>query len=172
MSVFYSHNGFTKNRFLLKLRTVLKFVVLEARMTTRAKYSTKQKEILLDFFKQKPGVHLSAGDVIEHLKKEGAEIGKATIYRNLESLVSDGVIAKFKIDEDSPACFVYLAPHEHKGDEEDCYHCKCSKCGKIIHVSCEDVKALQEHFLDEHSFKIDLKRTVFYGVCGDCSSSK
>lgn len=141
-------------------------------MTTRAKYSTKQKEILLDFFKQNPGVHLSAGDVIEHLKKQGATIGQATIYRNLESLVSDGIIAKFKIDEDSPACFEYISPDEHVGDEEDCYHCKCSKCGKIIHVSCEDVKALQEHFMKEHGFTIDLKRTVFYGLCSDCASSK
>ena len=141
-------------------------------MTARAKDSTKQKEILLDFFKQNPGVHLSAGDVIEHMKKEGATIGQATIYRNLESLVNDGIIAKFKIDDDSPACFEYISPDEHIGDEEDCYHCKCSSCGKIIHVSCEDVKALQEHFMEEHGFKIDLKRTVFYGLCGDCSSSK
>jgi Fur family ferric uptake transcriptional regulator len=141
-------------------------------MTARAKYSTKQKEILLEFFKQNPGVHLTAGDVVNHLKNEGATIGQATIYRNLESLVSDGVIAKFKIDDDSPACFEYISPDEHIGDEEDCYHCKCSSCGKIIHVSCEDVKALQEHFMEEHGFKIDLKRTVFYGLCGDCSSSK
>ena len=141
-------------------------------MTARAKYSTKQKEILLDFFKQNPGVHLSAGDVIEHMKKEGATIGQATIYRNLESLVNDGIIAKFKIDDDAPACFEYISPDEHMGDEEDCYHCKCQKCGKIIHVSCEDVKALQEHFMEEHGFRIDLKRTVFYGLCSDCSSSK
>ncbi len=141
-------------------------------MTTRAKYSTKQKETLLEFFKQKPGVHLSAGDVIEHLKKEGATIGQATVYRNLDSLVSDGILARFKIDEDSPACFVYISPDDHIGDEEDCYHCKCSKCGKIIHVSCEDVKALQEHFMEEHGFTIDLKRTVFYGLCSDCTSSK
>lgn len=141
-------------------------------MTARAKYSTKQKEILLDFFKQNPGVHLSAGDVIEHMKKEGATIGQATIYRNLESLVNDGIIAKFKIDDDTPACFEYISPDEHMGDEEDCYHCKCQKCGKIIHVSCEDVKALQEHFMEEHGFRIDLKRTVFYGLCSDCASSK
>ncbi len=140
-------------------------------MTTRAKYSTKQKEILLDFFKQNPGVHLSAGDVVAHLKKEGATIGQATIYRNLESLVSDGVIVKYTI-EGSPACFEYISPDEHMGDEGDCYHCKCDKCGKIIHVSCEDVKALQKHFLEEHGFEIDLKRTIFYGVCSDCASSK
>jgi Fe2+ or Zn2+ uptake regulation protein len=34
------------------------------------------------------------------------------------------------------------------------------------------VKALQEHFMEEHGFRIDLKRTVFYGLCSDCSSSK
>jgi Fur family ferric uptake transcriptional regulator len=58
-------------------------------MNSRSKYKTKQREILLDYFKLVPGVHITASDVCDYLKEHGAPIGKSTVYRQLESLVDE-----------------------------------------------------------------------------------
>ena len=43
------------------------------------------------------------------------------------------------------------------------------KCGKLIHLHSEELEEVQGHILDECHFKIDPTRTVFYGICDNCS---
>ena len=136
-------------------------------MNPRSKYKTKQREILLDYLESVPGVHITAGDVCEYLKKQGANIGQSTVYRQLESLVAEGIINKYIIDGNSPACFEYVGTDSH-ADPEICFHCKCEKCGKLIHLHCDELKEIQVHLFSEHQFKVDLMRTVFYGLCEQC----
>jgi len=136
-------------------------------MNSRSKYKTKQRDILLSFFRSKPGEHITANDVCEHFKEQGAPIGQSTIYRQLESLVDEGIINKYIIDGNSPACFEYVGEYDHV-DTEVCFHCKCEKCGKLIHMHCEELEGIQEHMLSEHHFKINPTRTVFYGICEEC----
>ncbi len=136
-------------------------------MTTRTKYKTRQRENLLKFFETVPGIHVTAGDVCRYFKEQGTSIGQSTVYRHLESLVDEGVIKKYIIDGDSPACFEYVGPESHV-DAEICFHCKCEKCGKLIHLHCEELEEIQGHLLAEHHFRVDPTRTVFYGLCEQC----
>lgn len=48
------------------------------------------------------------------------------------------------------------------------YHCKCEKCGKLIHLHCHEVEELSQHMMEHHSFELNAMRTVFYGVCSEC----
>ena len=114
-------------------------------MNVRPKYKTKQKEILLSYLESVPGVHFTANDVCCHFKSQGAEIGQSTVYRQLESLVD----------------------HEQEGV---CFHCKCEKCGKLIHLHCEELEEVRKHLNKDHGFKVDIIRTVFYGICEDCAA--
>ena len=136
-------------------------------MNSRSKYKTKQREILIDYFESVPGVHITASNVCEYFKKHGAPIGQSTIYRQLERLVDEGIIKKYIIDGSTPACFEYVGAGSH-ADADACVHCKCEKCGKLIHLHCDEVEVLQGHLLSEHQFKLDPVRTVFYGLCEDC----
>ena len=136
-------------------------------MNSRSKYKTKQREILLDYFKSVPGVHITAGDVCDYLKKHGAPIGQSTVYRQLESLVDEGVINKYIIDGNSPACFEYVGSDDHS-DTDLCYNCKCEKCGKLIHLHCDEIEDMQMHLFSAHRFKMNPMRTVFYGLCDQC----
>jgi Fur family ferric uptake transcriptional regulator len=82
-------------------------------------------------------------------------------------MVKQGIVAKYTIEGTSSACFEYV------GESDDCeplncYHCKCEKCGRLIHVQCEEVAHLGQHMLEEHGFEVDTLRTVFYGICGEC----
>ena len=136
-------------------------------MSTRSKYKTKQREILLDYLRATSGAHITAGDVCAYFKAQGAPIGQATVYRQLESLVDEGIISKYTVDGSSPACFEYVEAEKHCC-EETCFHCKCEKCGKLIHLHCDEVKGLQTHLYEHHNFKLNPMRTVFYGLCEEC----
>ncbi len=136
-------------------------------MNSRSKYKTKQKDILLEYLKKLSGSHVTACDVCDYFKEIGAPIGKSTVYRQLESLVDEGVINKYIIEPNSPACFEYVGKESHH-EHECCFHCKCEKCGKLIHMHCEELEEIQKHLYEEHKFKMDPMRTVFYGVCEDC----
>ena len=111
-------------------------------MNSRSKYKTKQKDILLEYLKKLSGSHVTACDVCDYFKEIGAPIGKSTIYRQLESLVDEGVINKYIIEPNSPACFEYVGKESHH-EHECCFHCKCEKCGKLIHMHCEELEEIQ-----------------------------
>ena len=70
----------------------------------------------------------------------------------------------------SSACFEYIGDH---GEEyENCYHYKCEKCGKLIHLQCNEIESLKQHMQQHHDFQMDPHRTVFYGICGECSKKE
>lgn len=134
-------------------------------MSTQSKYKTKQRDILLKYLQNSSG-HVTAGDVCDYFKAQGASIGQSTVYRQLEKLVDEGVINKYIIDGNSPACFEYVQDACH--EDAVCFHCKCEKCGKLIHLHCDELEEIQHHLYEEHHFKINPMRTVFYGICDDC----
>lgn len=129
-------------------------------------YNTKQREILLDYFKNHAGVHVSAREAYAYLKEQGLSIGQSTVYRRIEALVEEGFINKYIIDKNSSACFEYAGEHDMGNI---CFHCKCDICGKLIHLKCETLINISEHLLNEHSFTLNPKRTVLYGRCEECS---
>ena len=136
-------------------------------MNNRSKYKTKQRDILLEYLETVPGVHLTAGDSCDYFKEQGAPIGQSTVYRRLESLVDEGILNKYSIDGSTPACFEYIAEQNRK-PADPCFHCKCEKCGKLIHLHCEELEMIQSHMFAAHRFRVDPIRTVFYGLCDQC----
>ncbi|MBR1472138.1 MAG: transcriptional repressor [Lachnospiraceae bacterium] len=137
-------------------------------MSEKSGYKTKQREELLEYLETVPGVHITVNDVCDHFHQSGRAIGTTTVYRQLERMVDEGLVSKYIIDGNSPACFEYLGAHVHR-DSEVCFHCKCEKCGKLIHMHCDELKGIQEHLAGEHGFHLNPMRTVFYGVCEDCA---
>ncbi len=81
-----------------------------------------------------------------------------------------GLVAKYNVNGTSSACFEYLGAEEHC-HKTSCFHCKCEKCGKLIHLHCEDVVKLEQHLMESHGFQMDPCRTVFYGICEDCDGN-
>ncbi len=140
-------------------------------MEARSKYKTKQREILLSYLRNAPRGHVTAGDVCEHFRRQGKPVGQSTVYRQLESLVDEGILNKYLIDGASPACFEYVGAESHSGPDT-CFHCKCEKCGKLIHLHCEELEEIRAHLLAGHSFALDPLRTVFYGLCENCRPAK
>ena len=108
-------------------------------------YRTKQREELLEYMASRAGEHITVSDICEHFKKSSKPIGTATVYRQLEKMVDQGIVTKYNIDAGTPACFEYIAQDSDHRDDGSCYHCKCEKCGRLIHLHCADVKELEKH---------------------------
>lgn len=130
----------------------------------KAEYNTRQRAIILDFLKEN-SAHVSARDIVAHLKEQGVCVGTATVYRTLDRLCEQGVVRKFIIDERSGACYQYAEGAECN----EHFHLKCVSCGALIHVDCEFVAEMEKHFLCDHGFTVSSGRTVIYGVCSSCS---
>ena len=135
-------------------------------MADKSTYKTRQREKLLSFLRTTQDEHVTVNEVCGHFQRCGCPIGTATVYRHLERMVDEGLVSKYQIDANSPACFAYVGQDSHQG--EACFHCKCERCGRLIHLHCEELEGLGAHVLVHHGFQINPMRTVFYGLCADC----
>ncbi len=131
-------------------------------MSEKAQYRTRQITELENYLCSMKGKHVTVSDICKYFKNQGSSIGITTVYRQLDRMVEQGLVAKYVVDGTSSACFEYLG-HKHV-----CFHCKCEKCGKVIHLECEEMTHLGEHMLADHGFQWDFTRTVFYGICEEC----
>lgn len=59
---------------------------------------------LLELMKSQAGRHLTVHEICGLLEEKGASVGMTTVYRNLEKLVDQGIIAKYTIDGTTSAC--------------------------------------------------------------------
>ena len=134
-------------------------------MAVKAPYRTRQQEELLRYLRATPGQHHTAAQIREHFAAGENAIGTTTIYRQLERLVEEGAVRKYVLGNGDSACY------EYTGQREACaahFHCKCEKCGRLIHLSGDELQEIRGHLQRNHGFSLDCGRTVFYGVCAQC----
>lgn len=134
----------------------------------RSQYKTWQRAEITAYLMATQGEHVTVNDIVKHFEESGKPIGLTTVYRHLDKLVDEGIINKYNLDNGSSACFEYIDNEHTKDGAASCYHCKCDKCGKLIHLHCEEIEALIKHIEKNHSFVINPRRTVLYGLCDSC----
>lgn len=132
-------------------------------------YNTKQKENLLAFLIRNKDKHITVQEISAYLSFEETPVGTATIYRQLDKLVEQGLVRKYILDSKTGACYQYIEGtdgcHEH-------YHLKCVSCGKLLHINCSCLSGINKHIYEHHGFTVDSSQTVFYGKCSVCNNSE
>ena len=130
---------------------------------SKSEYKTRQKDAILDYLKQHPGKHVTAGSLQRLLEDKGIHIGTTTIYRTLDRLVAENQVRKYENGSGQSACYEYLNEETrcHPGE----YHMVCERCGRLIHLHCEEMKKITDHIQAGHGFTLDPGRTVLYGIC-------
>ncbi len=137
-------------------------------MSQRTGYKTRHRDEIFAFLKENERSHITAGEIHACLRERGISIGMTTIYRQLDKLVEDGVVRKYVVDPTSGACYEYTG----EGGESDLIHCKCEKCGKLIHLHRLEVERAMSAVTGVGGFEMDVSRTIFYGVCGSCKEDR
>jgi len=126
-------------------------------------YNTKQKKQLEEIIEVFESEHFTAEDIFEKIKEQGKNVGLTTIYRHLDKMVNEGALRKYISGSGESACYQKAEKCvEH-------FHLKCTSCGKLVHLSCKSLDIISHHVESEHGFVIDSCRTVFYGLCKECS---
>ncbi len=130
----------------------------------RQEYSTKQRSAILELISNS-STHITAAEIINHLREKGVSVSVATVYRTLDKLEREGTLKKMNIGDGAGACYQYT-------NDSDCkqhFHLKCIECGELIHLSCEFLHEMEKHIFDEHAFTISSGKTVIYGKCARCA---
>lgn len=120
-------------------------------------YNTKQKSLILDYLMEKTS-HTSAAEITAALK---SSVSTATVYRQLQKLVDDGIVKKYVTDGSALYQYGGLNCSDH-------FHLKCTECNTLYHVDCSFLSELSSHVLKHHNFSVDNHKTVMYGVCENC----
>lgn len=134
-------------------------------MSSSTGYHTRQRDQILQYLIAHQNAHVTAEQIATHLRSRQFSIGKATIYRYLDKLVSQGRVRKFYLEEGAGACYQYI---DEAGQCQEHFHLKCVDCGVLIHLHCDTLSQIHEHIRQEHGFIVDPSRTVFYGQCAAC----
>lgn len=129
-------------------------------------YNTKQKSRLIDFFKKNASSQLSVNEIISGVCGDG-DTGKSTIYRLISKMAEDGTLLRMHGEDSKSVLYQYVGEGTHCGEH---FHLKCKECGRLIHLDCHHLENIGMHIAEEHKFIIDTKKTVFYGICENCTN--
>ncbi len=127
-------------------------------------YNTKQKSIIEEYFTRNSQRYISVDEIYKNLTETGTKIGKVTIYRYIDKLMSEGKLHKSYSENNEKSLYRLGSTSECKNH----FHLKCLGCDRIIHLNCSAVSHIAQHLEADHSFSIEPSKTVLYGYCEDC----
>lgn len=136
-------------------------------MVKRNPYRTKQKHLVLACMAAHDDVYLTVDEVRDLLRDEGTEVGRATIWRILESASFEGAMAKVAGAERGAARY-----RSRKASAVGQGQLSCLRCGRALPLDCSMLESFASHVEAHHEFVIDRSRTVLYGMCGACRAEE
>lgn len=128
-------------------------------------YATASRKKILKFLQDNCNRTVTAADIAAHLKAQDSEVNLTTIYRYLDKLTKEAAVMKYVAQKGSQAAYQYVETG-NRCDEH--LHCKCVRCGRIIHLECAFMKEISEHIQKDHGFMLQCKDSILYGVCREC----
>jgi len=102
---------------------------------------------------------LKPHEILHAAQKSVPELGIATIYRTLKTMVEDGVLTIVELPGGPPRYELADKDHHHF------FHCR--SCGEIfvVHKCITDFKKMTPK-----GFKLERHEVVLYGICKECSA--
>ncbi len=117
--------------------------------------NTRQKDIVRSVF-AKMCNHPTADMVYDEVSKQCPSIGRATVYRILNSFVECGIAIKVPISDGADRFDITVRPHSHA---------KCRICGCVADVMTED---MLPGVSDSFGFLIEQGSVLYTGLCPEC----
>jgi len=106
-----------------------------------------------------PGHHVTAGEVVEHLRRVDPGFHESTVYRSLERLVEAGLITRIEVDSGPAVYHLTTAPH---------HHVVCERCGRVTGVPADLLDGVAKKLLGAHSFELRTDAVTLPGRCIRC----
>ncbi|AMP20467.1 hypothetical protein AZF37_04150 [endosymbiont 'TC1' of Trimyema compressum] len=136
--------------------------------TAYNKRKTKQKITIDKWLENNKEQYFTAEELFFLLMKGDTPVGRATVYRYLNTLEEEGVLRRYTLKGELSCCYQYIGDEKNYKEH---YHLLCDNCGRIIHFSSEELEVAFKS-LEENGLSFDQQRTVFYGKCKVCTSDE
>jgi Fe2+ or Zn2+ uptake regulation protein len=104
---------------------------------------------------------VSAQELYGRLHRRDPSIGRATVFRTLEALVTAGVARRLELDGHVYG-YVACRPEHH-------HHLACDRCGRVEEIDEAYIRPVAERVATNLGFRIDDARVDFYGLCASCA---
>ena len=125
-----------------------------------ARRQTRQRTAILEILHGAAGQHLSVGDIERAVRESDAQLHRATIYRILDRLVDDGLLARTELGTEGTHYEIARPAHHH--------HLVCDSCGHVDHVEHDALTAALEKTERVSGFDLAGTRLSIHGRCRVC----
>jgi Fur family ferric uptake transcriptional regulator len=109
--------------------------------------------------------HVTIEQMYRYLRKKGYDYDAQFVRQCMNRMVDLGFAQK-KQFEGQPVRY----EHRHLGRHHD--HLICTKCGKIIEFSNDDMERLQVAIAAKHGFHMLQHKMEIYGLCAECRAQR
>ena len=133
--------------------------VTAGRLRAAGQRVTPQRLVVADVLIS-AGRQLTAQEVWDAVRRRQPGLGRATVFRTLETLVTAGVARRLEQDGHVYA-YVACTPQHH-------HHLACGTCGRVEEIGEAYIRPVAERVSAELGFEIDDARLDFYGRCARC----
>ena len=136
---------------------------LAPRLSAAGERVTRQRLLVADALKT-AGQQLSAQELYDRLRVDHPDIGRATVFRALEALVSVGAARRLERPGHVYA-YVSCEPEHH-------HHLVCTLCGRVEEIGERHVGELSQAISTRYRFQIEDATLDFYGRCARCQRAR
>lgn len=120
---------------------------------------TPQRDVLLRALSETMG-HPTADDLVRKVRRVLPSVSHATVYRNVQELVREGLIGT--LERAGGAVQFEVNPEDH-------HHFVCRECGRVWDVYLDDVGITVDRRRSHlKGFRIDRREVQLHGVCSRC----
>jgi len=112
------------------------------------------------------GCCVTVPEIVDAARRQGHDVGLASVYRVLDLLTEKGLVQKIELGE-ARARYERVEP-EH---ERHHHHLVCNDCGRIEPFSDEELEAALRRVEEETGFAVASHDVLLRGSCDDCRAA-
>ncbi len=131
---------------------------LRRKLDERGGHMTRQRAAVYEYL-SRVDHHPTAEEVFLNVKRKLPKISLATVYKNLEALVTCESITKLTYGDGS-------ARYDIRTDHH--YHTRCLRCGGVWDLEASQGQAALEKIKPQPGFTVSDFRLELLGYCNDC----
>jgi Fur family ferric uptake transcriptional regulator len=124
------------------------------------------RQVVIELLDEQPCA-LSALDIEDELRaRDGRRVGRASIYRVLDELVTLGLLSRVDVG-DGVARYEPQRPHDH----EHHHHLVCDGCGRLIPFQDDALERAIRGLAARVAFDVSDHDVTLHGSCESCRST-
>lgn len=136
---------------------------LSERLSASGRRATSQRLVVLEALRQSRRT-VTAPELFEQLRLRNPLIGRATVFRSLDSLVEAGLAQRFERPGHIYSYAACSMQHHH--------HLVCTRCDSTQEIDEDAIAMLTAELARRHGFTAHHGTLDFYGTCERCRADE